>query len=229
MLQKLFQNQVLPPFLYPPLHWGLKTLFPSCLWELPTHRIPAAVALTFDDGPHPDYTPPLLEVLAHFQVPATFFVLGERVQRWPELAREIRRQGHHLGLHGWHHRSFTKLTQEALRRSLTQTQVALANACGGIPDQYRDVRPPNGLFWPNTLVDLQNWGFRVVMWSVVPEDWLTPPPKIVLERVLRQVQPGSIIVLHDGVHGGSQVATITRQLIPRLQERGLQLVSLACF
>lgn len=220
-------HQILPPFLYPPLHWGLKTLFPDCLWELPIQPKTQPVALTFDDGPHPDYTPPLLQVLAHFQVPGNFFVLGERVQRWPHLVREISRQGHHLGLHGWQHRSFTQLTRQEMYHSLTRTQAALAAACGGSAADHRDVRPPNGLFWPQTLVDLRNWGLRVVMWSVVPEDWLNPPIEVVLKRILTQVRPGSIIVLHDGIHGGSQVAAITQQLIPKLQKRGFQFVRLS--
>lgn len=219
--------QILPPFLYSPLHWGLKTLFPDCLWELQADPNTQPIALTFDDGPHPDHTPALMEVLAHFQVPGNFFVLGERVQRWPQLAQEIVRQGHHIGLHGWQHRSFTQLTQEEIHHSLSRNQAALAEACGGSPSDYRDVRPPNGLFWPHTLADLRDWGLRVVMWSVVPEDWLTPPISVVLERILTQVRSGSLIVLHDGVHGGSQVATITQQLIPRLQERGFQFVRLS--
>jgi peptidoglycan/xylan/chitin deacetylase (PgdA/CDA1 family) len=219
-------QQILPPTLYPPLHWGLKTLFPDCLWELPTHPPTRQVALTFDDGPHPDYTSALLQVLRDFQVSATFFVLGERVQRWPHLAQQIRQQGHQIGLHGWQHRSFTQLTRSELHQSLKRNQAALVAACGGIPSDYRAVRPPNGLFWPQTLADLHRWGFHPVMWSVVPEDWLVPPVSVVVERVLAQVRAGAVIVLHDGVHGGSQVAEVTRQLIPALKERGFAFVRL---
>ena len=159
-------------------------------------------------------------------MPATFFVLGERVQRWPHLARQIRQQGHRIGLHGWQHRSFTQLAPDELQQSLKRSQTTLVAACGGIPDDYRAVRPPNGLFWPQTLADLRRWGFCPVMWSVVPEDWLIPPVSVVVERVLAQVRPGSLIVLHDGVEGGSQVAEVTRQLIPALQERGFEFVHL---
>ncbi|MEN9232328.1 MAG: polysaccharide deacetylase family protein [Thermostichus sp. DG02_5_bins_236] len=219
-------RQILPPPLYPVLHFGLKTLFPNCLWELSPRPHGRQVALTFDDGPHPDYTPALLQVLADSQVPATFFVLGERVQHWPHLAHQIHEQGHQIGLHGWQHRSFTQLTRSQLHRSLECTQAALAAACGGSPSDYRTVRPPNGLFWPQTLVDLHRWGFYPVMWSVVPEDWLTPPVEVVLERILTQVRAGSIIVLHDGIHGGSQVAAITQQLIPKLQKQSFQFVRL---
>lgn len=219
-------QQILPPSLYPPLHWGLKTLFPDGLWELPADPHTQRVALTFDDGPHPEYTPALLQVLMDFQVPATFFVLGERVQRWPHLARQIRQQGHRIGLHGWQHRSFTQLAPGELYQSLKRSQAALVAACGGIPDDYRAVRPPNGLFWPQTLADLRLWGFCPVMWSVVPEDWLIPPVSVVVERVLAQVRPGSLIVLHDGVQGGAQVVEVTRQLIPTLKKRGFEFVHL---
>ncbi|MFS8884560.1 polysaccharide deacetylase family protein [Synechococcus sp. H70.2] len=218
--------QMLPPALYPLLHRSLKTLFPEALWELPPHPKKQQVALTFDDGPHPQHTPALLQVLQEFQVPATFFVLGERVQRWPHLVRQIRQQGHGIGLHGWQHRSFTQLSRSELHSSLRRSQAALVAACGGIPEEYRAVRPPNGLFWPQTLVELHRWGFFPVMWTVVPEDWLEPPVAVVVERVLAQVRPGSLIVLHDGVQGGSQVAEVVCCLIPALRERGLDFVRL---
>ncbi len=222
----LSPQQILPPTLYPLLHWSLKTLFPTALWELPADPLGQQVALTFDDGPHPQHTPALLQVLQEFQVPATFFVVGERVQRWPHLAWQIRQQGHGLGLHGWQHRSFTRLSRRELHDSLRRSQAVLAAACGGIPEEYRAVRPPNGLFWPQTLEDLRRWGFFPVMWSVVPEDWLEPPVAVVVERVLAQVRPGSLIVLHDGVQGGSQVAEAVRRLIPALREKGFDFVGL---
>lgn len=218
-------QQMLPPALYPLLHRSLKTLFPEALWELPPHP-KQQVALTFDDGPHPQHTPALLRVLQEFQVPATFFVLGERVQRWPHLVRQICQQGHEIGLHGWQHRSFTQLSRGELLQSLRRSQDTLVAACGGTPEEYRAVRPPNGLFWPQTLVDLRRWGFFPVMWSVVPEDWLEPPVAVVVERVLAQVRPGSLIVLHDGVQGGAQVAEVTRQLIPALREEGFDFAGL---
>jgi peptidoglycan/xylan/chitin deacetylase (PgdA/CDA1 family) len=134
--------QILPSALYPLLQQGLKTLFPGALWDLPPDPQKRQVALTFDDGPHPEYTPTLLQVLQEFQVPATFFVLGERVQRWPHLARKIRQQSHGIGLHGWQHRSFTQLSRGELLQSLRRSQDTLVAACGGTPEEYRAVRPP---------------------------------------------------------------------------------------
>lgn len=210
--------------LYPLIHKVLQPLFPNCLWKGDPGS--KAIALTFDDGPHPSYTPALLKVLEQYNILASFFWLGACVDRSPQVAKAVYQQGHWLGLHGYEHRSFPRLSAEELQQSLTKTQVAIANACGLEPNQVRDVRPPNGLFTPKTLKLLQQWQYRPVMWSVVPEDWTSPGISTVVARVMKQVQNGSIIVLHDGVHGGRDVATITAQLIPRLLEQDYRFVSI---
>ncbi|MEB3357504.1 MAG: polysaccharide deacetylase family protein [Synechococcales bacterium] len=214
--------------LYPVLYRVLNPLFPACLWAgQSTHPV---VALTFDDGPHPDYTPPLLDVLERYQVTASFFVLGQRVDRYPDLTQQIYQRGHWLGLHGYRHEGFPWLSAQALRQSLTDTQRAIAHACGLEPtvvhQQVRDVRPPNGLFTPKTLSDLERWHYRPVMWSVVPEDWLEPGVDVVLDRVLQQVQNGSHIVLHDGYYGGRDVAATVERLIPALVARNFRFVTI---
>jgi peptidoglycan/xylan/chitin deacetylase (PgdA/CDA1 family) len=142
------------------------------------------------------------------------------------VAKAVYQQGHWLGLHGYEHRSFPRLSAEALQQSLTKNQMAISNACGLEPQKIQDVRPPNGLFTPQTLKLLRQWQYRPVMWSVVPEDWTSPGISTVVERVMKQVQNGSIIVLHDGMHGGQDVAAITAQLIPRLLERDYRFVTI---
>jgi peptidoglycan/xylan/chitin deacetylase (PgdA/CDA1 family) len=210
--------------LYPLIHKVLQPLFPNCLWSGdPANK---AIALTFDDGPHPSYTPDLLKILEKFNVVASFFWLGICVDRSPQVAKAVYQQGHWLGLHGYEHRSFPRLSAEALQQSLTKTQVAIARACDLDPKQVQDVRPPNGLFTPKTLKLLRQWQYRPVMWSVVPEDWTSPGINTVVERVMKQVQNGSIIVLHDGIYGGQDVAAIAAQLIPRLLERDYSFVTI---
>lgn len=209
--------------LYPILHQILRPAFPSCLWAgNPNSK---SIALTFDDGPHPDYTRQLLEVLDKYSIPATFFCLGACVHRSPELARSIYKRGHWIGIHGYEHHSFPLLTEARLKQSLQATQAAIATACQLPVAVIRDVRPPNGLFTPQTLTLLHQWCYRPVMWSVVPEDWVRPGVTVVVERVLQQTQNGSLIVLHDGPQGGQDVATITQQLIPRLLQQGYQFVT----
>jgi len=206
--------------LYPFLYQVLQPAFPGCLWAgNPNSK---NIALTFDDGPHPEYTPQLLEVLDEYSILASFFWLGVCVNRSPKLARSIYERGHGVGIHGYEHHSFPLLTQARLKQSLQATQAAIASACQLPVSSVRDVRPPNGLFTPQTLTLLRQWHYRPVMWSVVPEDWVRPGVAVVVERVLQQVRNGSLIVLHDGPQGGQDVASITRQLIPCLLQQGYQ-------
>ena len=210
--------------LFPVVHRVLKPAFPNCLWA-GSLREPT-IALTFDDGPHPRYTPQLLQVLDRYSVTASFFWLGACVRQNPKIAKSVSDRGHWIGLHGYDHRSFPMLSTAALRDTLEQTQAEIAIACQLDPQVVRDVRPPNGLFTPQTLNLLQQWRYRPVMWSVVPEDWVSPGINIVVQRVLQQVQNGSVIVLHDGSCGGADVAAIAGQLIPQLLHKGYKLVTI---
>lgn len=213
--------------IYPILYQILKPYFNSCLW-CGTVKEPS-VALTFDDGPHPEYTPQLLEVLDRYGIKASFFWLGACVLRAPNVAKAAYDRGHWIGLHGWDHRNFPSLTPAELKQSLEQTQAAIAAACNldlqYVRNTMRDVRPPNGIFTPQTLNLLQQWNYRPVMWSVVPEDWVRPGVKVVATRVMRQVQNGSLIVLHDGICGGQDVALSTEEIIKSLLQQGKTFVT----
>lgn len=211
------------PF-YPLLYRILQPTFPNCLWQ-GLDSLPA-IALTFDDGPHANYTSKLLQVLDRYQVKASFFWLGSCVERNRELAREVYQQGHWIGLHGYTHTSFPFLSTDALKESLSKTQATIAHACQLNPETLRDVRPPNGLFTPKVLRQLHQEHYRVVMWSVVPEDWVRPGVAVVRERIMAQVHNGALIVLHDGYHGGEDVAQITADLIPRLLHKGYHFVTI---
>ena len=107
-----------------------------------------------------------------------------------------------------------------------KTQETISQACQLEPKHLRDVRPPNGLFTPQTLKLLHQWQYRPVMWSVVPEDWVSPGVEVVVRRVIQQVQNGSLIVLHDGYHGGEDVAQTTDRLIPQLLQQGYKFVTI---
>ena len=212
---------------YPVLYRVLSTIFPHCLWQGNPHQ--RQIALTFDDGPHPDYSLALLDCLDQLNIPASFFWLGQCVQRYPAVARAIAAAGHEVGLHGYTHRAFPRFSANELQQSLLATQWAIAMAIGQSLDQVRqqarNVRPPNGLFLPQTLHHLRQGGYRPVMWSVVPEDWVEPGVDRVCQRILRQVHNGAIIVLHDGVYGGAAVAATVRQIVPQLRDQGYELVT----
>lgn len=214
---------------YPWLYRVLRLAFPTCLWS--GNRQRPDIALTFDDGPHPIYTLQLLDVLDHYQIVASFFLLGVCAERYPHVVKEIYDRGHWIGLHGYTHRLFPQLTASELAASLQQTRQIIITACGLTPETcpphlFQDVRPPYGVFLPQTLTLLQHWGYRPVMWSVVPEDWLHPGVTVAVQRVVQQVSNGSVIVLHDGCYGGRDVAETTNQLIPTLCGCSYQFVTI---
>jgi peptidoglycan/xylan/chitin deacetylase (PgdA/CDA1 family) len=214
--------------LYPIFYRILKPSFPQCLWS--GGNTEPAIALTFDDGPHGDYTPQLLKVLDRYGIIASFFWLGVCVERSPSIAKTVYERGHWIGLHGYEHRSFPRLSPSQIQESLEKNQVAIAQACDldleQVKTKIRDVRPPNGLFTPAILRHLHQWNYRPVMWSVVVEDWWRPGVSVVVDRILRQVQNGSHIVLHDGWHGGEDVAAIAEELIPQLLRAGYDFVTI---
>jgi len=214
--------------IYPWLYRLLAPTFPNCLWSGRGDR--NWIALTFDDGPHPEYTPKLLKVLERYDLVASFFCLGSCVRENSDLVREIYQRGHWLGLHGYKHTSFTALSRPELNKSLLLTKEAIATATNIEPDRLIDVRPPNGLFSPAILKQLQQLGYRVVMWSLVSEDWLNPGIEIIRTRVINGVKNGANIVLHDGCYGGGKdVAAVVADLIPALLDRGYQFVSIDDF
>ena len=209
--------------LFPLVYRILQPAFPHCLWG--GNSSCKTIALTFDDGPHPQYTPQVLSVLNRYKITASFFWLGNCVNRFPDIAKTVSEQGHWIGLHGYEHDSFPFLSPTQLKQSLEKTQVAIYNACNLPPEHVRDVRPPNGFFTPQTLQLFQQWNYRPVMWSVVPEDWVLPGVNVVVNRVMKQVKNGSLIVLHDGYFGGKDVAETINILIPKLLQQGYEFVT----
>ena len=203
------------------LHNLLRHRFPAALWS--GHPDRREIALTFDDGPHAVDTPQLLAVLARYDLPATFFQIGSRVASAPELTRTIAAAGHQVGIHGYWHRSFVVERRRVLRSQLSQTQELLAQVTGREPTAIRDVRPPFGQFTPATLQALAEWGYRPVMWSVVPFHWLQSADATVQE-VLRDVENGSILVLHEGL-GGPPVIELVQTLLPALIAAGYRFIT----
>ncbi|HEY3229269.1 MAG TPA: polysaccharide deacetylase family protein [Roseiflexaceae bacterium] len=199
----------------------LRRRFPGALWA--GQPVAPQVALTFDDGPDPRDTPQLLDVLAQQQVTATFFELGQRAERWPALVRAVAVAGHQLALHGYRHRPFPLEARLALRGQLAYTQRLLAALGGQESSAIRDVRPPYGLCTPAGLIALAAWGYRPVMWSVVPFHWQQSANATIVQTT-RLVRAGSVLVLHESL-GGPAVADLADVIVTRLKAAGFQFVS----
>jgi peptidoglycan/xylan/chitin deacetylase (PgdA/CDA1 family) len=208
--------------LYPLAHRYLSRRFPQALWAGSSTQ--PNIALTFDDGPHRKDTGQLLEVLARHKVPATFFFLGNRLLSHREVVHRVYRQGHQIALHGYHHRPFPLEKATTLETHLQQTQGLLVEICQAQATAFRDVRPPYGWFTPATLRRLERWGYRPVMWSVVPPHWLQEAPTTIGE-VTRQTRNGTILILHEDKTGPT-VASLADEIITRLTALNFHFVTI---
>jgi peptidoglycan/xylan/chitin deacetylase (PgdA/CDA1 family) len=161
------------------------------------HSLPSArgVALTIDDGPHPEGTPAILDVLARAGARATFFVVGEQVRRRPGLLVEIEAAGHLVALHGYRHRLQFRLRAQDLEDDLIRGIAAIEDALGHGPVWHR---PPYGIYSPAGLHGARAMGLRPLLWSRWGKDWrkFTTPDRIAA-RVVPGVLPGDVILLHD--------------------------------
>jgi peptidoglycan-N-acetylglucosamine deacetylase len=157
--------------------------------------VEGGVALTFDDGPHPEGTPAVLELLDRAGIRATFFMVGEQVERRPSLAAEVQSAGHLIALHAYRHRLQLRMTAGQLEADIERGLQALADATGKTPTLHR---PPYGIYSPAGLIAARNHQLVPLLWSRWGRDWrkYTSPERIA-RRAAGQVRGGDVILLHD--------------------------------
>jgi peptidoglycan/xylan/chitin deacetylase (PgdA/CDA1 family) len=165
------------------------------------------ISLTFDDGPSPGYTGPILDILRSYDVKATFFVCGRNVERYPEGLRRIHAEGHGIGNHGYEHRFPYFRSAAFFAREIDRTQDAIEKVAGARP---RFFRPPFGARWIGLAPVLKQRGLRLVNWSDTGYDWKLDADGIVRET-LKTLGAGSIILLHDGC-GASPSEKVDRSM-----------------
>jgi peptidoglycan/xylan/chitin deacetylase (PgdA/CDA1 family) len=156
-------------------------------------------ALTFDDGPHPVYTPQTLKLLDEYGVLGTFFVVGEYAEKYPDIVEEIVQRGHAIGNHSYNHPSFTQVPFQECRRQIRRCSDALK------PFSTNLFRPPYGAQSVRSHLTALALGYRVVTWSLAVNDWNTEDVNELSNRLVGGIRPGSIILLHDRVYGPEDV------------------------
>ncbi len=162
---------------------------------------PDHVALTFDDGPHPDATPELLDLLERAGVRATFFLLGRMVEELPEVARAIADAGHEIGVHGYQHRLLTTRGPTATREDLDRATATITAVTGTQPRWWR---PPYGVANTTVLLEARRLGLRPVLWTCWGRDWTaTCTPDSVYRSIMRKLDGGGTILLHDSDHAAA--------------------------
>jgi peptidoglycan/xylan/chitin deacetylase (PgdA/CDA1 family) len=177
-----------------------------------------AAALTFDDGPHPPYTEQVLETLARYDVAATFFCVGLHARSYPDLVRRIVDEGHQLANHTWSHPVLGDLDEAQVRTQLDRTD-ELLDAAGRSGRPL--FRPPYGAITPEFVEWLESdpAGRTMVLWDVEAFDWARPGSDAIADRVLAEVSPGSIVLLHDGGGDRSQTVAALPSIVESLLER----------
>jgi peptidoglycan-N-acetylglucosamine deacetylase len=167
----------------------------AALLNIPRTLPQAGVALTFDDGPHPEGTPAILEILRDAGLRATFFLVGEQVERRPALAAQIEDEGHVVALHGYRHRAQPALSGRVVREDVARGLAAIEDATGITPVWHR---PPYGLYSSAGLDAVRHRSLKPLLWSKWGKDWrkFTTPERIAA-RATAGVGPGDVILLHD--------------------------------
>lgn len=180
------------------------------------------VAITFDDGPHPQNTPRLLDILRARNVKATFYVIGRSVDLYPQIVRRTVAEGHEVGNHTHTHRLMSKLGDSEVRSELIRCRDAVRRAAGV---DMRTMRPPyGGLLQRQRQLVHSEFGYPTILWSVDPLDWKRPGPGVVTSRILGATNPGAIILAHD-LH--SQTVDAMPATIDGLLRRGFIFVTVS--
>ena len=197
----------------------VKWIFKKRIWEGAAND--KAIYLTFDDGPIPEVTPWVLEQLKFFDAKATFFCIGENVQKHPDIFRQVIAEGHAIGNHTFNHLNGWKTsTPEYVLNTLKAQQILEQNRPEKAPIKNPLFRPPYGRLKGRQAKELRKRGFRIIMWSVLSMDYAEISAQQCLDNVLKNVKPGSIIVFHDSLKAGNNVTEVLPKLLEHLIAAG---------
>jgi peptidoglycan/xylan/chitin deacetylase (PgdA/CDA1 family) len=184
------------------------------------HAAPDEVALTFDDGPTPYSTPPILDYLEQTHTPATFFVMGQYVAQWPDLLRREWHDGFAIGVHTWNHPNMTQLSYGAAQAQFVNTVNAIGNALGGKPCIWF-WRPPYMDQNAQVVAHAAALGLTTIDWDDDSRDWARPGAQAIADTVLSEAHPGAIIIMHDGPANRQQTLAALPLILAGLRARGL--------
>ena len=189
------------------------------------------VALTFDDGPSPVWTPKILDELKKAHIKATFFMLGEHAEKYPWIARRVAGEGHDIGNHTYDHHVLLYYTRDELFKEINKTERIIEKTTA-IKTEY--FRPPKAWLTAEEKKEIKEMGYKIILWSLNSKDWVTFDDKYMVKYIVKNIRPGDIILFHDSggvftVEGGDRhetVKTIPR-LVEKLREKGFKFVTIS--
>lgn len=184
------------------------------------HSAPMEVALTFDDGPTPYSTPPILDYLEKTHTPATFFVMGQYARQWPDLLQREWRDGFAIGVHTWNHPYMTRLSYDQQHAQFVDTMRAISDALGGDPCIWF-WRPPYMDQNAQVIAHAASLGLTTIDWDDDTRDWARPGAQAIAATALAEAHPGAIIIMHDGPADREETLAALPLILDGLKERGL--------
>ncbi|MBC8436472.1 MAG: polysaccharide deacetylase family protein [Candidatus Omnitrophica bacterium] len=189
------------------------------------------VAITFDDGPSPIWTPPILDALKDSQVKATFFMLGKHVEQYPAIARRVAEEGHDIGIHSYHHGNFIFYDKYEVEEDIKSTRKIIEGVTGQSTNLFR---PPKAWLSKREKKKIKELGYIVALWSLNSKDWVNFDDKYMIRYLVKNIHPGAIILFHDSggffkAEEGNRIETVNtiRRLVEKLREKGYRLVTVS--
>ena len=214
----VFTSNPVSHVFYDRVFWGMSGVY----WEVKVNEKEAA--LTFDDGPSPTFTNKILDLLKRYQAKATFFVVGKQAERFPNLVLREYNEQHELGNHTYEHREINGMTEDELKKDLELSHQIVFKITG---QRMRLFRPTSGNINDRLVKAARSLNYNIIIWKQDSRDWTGLNGKIIAVRILKTIQPGSIILFHD--LGGNRKNTLLALeiILPELSRQGYQFVTVS--
>lgn len=182
------------------------------------------VALTFDDGPHPGRTPEILDILKKYNIKATFFLIGQNIEYYPEIVQREVEEGHEIGNHTYSHQVLSSCDEKKLMLEIDEFETALSDVCNYTSTL---LRPPCGAFKDSFTEITENEGYELVLWNIDTRDWEHKSVDNIVKIILENVKDGDIILMHDYISGNSPTPEALTFIIPALLNEGYEFVTVS--
>lgn len=196
------------------------------VWRVNTEE--KVIALTFDDGPDPDSTLTILDLLSAYKAKSTFFVIGKRANSHPHVLSTIYNQGHEIANHTYNHIDMKNhnLSIHELEDEILKTEQVIYNTTGHYPRLFR---PPGGNSYIKAVKFIVDKGYKIILWSnnQDSEDWQRPDVEVIVNRILNNACAGNIVLFHDRGNGVDQTIEALNHILPELMNRGFRFVTVS--
>lgn len=201
--------------------WFIRKLFPGFVWNIPNAT--KTVYLTFDDGPTPDVTEWVLDILAQHQIKATFFCIGNNIEKHPDIFRKVVEAGHAVANHTFNHLNGWNTDNEKYFENIDACEKVMQDA-----NTVRLFRPPYGKIKRSQKKEVLKRGYRIIMWDVLSADFdRTITPEQCLQNVIRNTTDGSVIIFHDSIKAQENLRHALPKAIEFLKEKGFRFAAIA--